>query len=409
MRRIILCIIIILSNACYLHSQSGWIQKYMGSGNLVSINFINSNTGYIFRSNKVLFKSTNKGSNWDSTTINAQGLIIWRGVFTNESIGAFIPFPGVTTNGGVSWNQGSVPSIGSFYTQSIYLLNDSTAFISGVDLDTFDPCIYKSVNAGLNWFEVDRGGTLTNYSDIMFINDNTGFLCRSPILKSTDSGLNWFYLSSTSRQTLKFSKTFSDTFYISSLQGFVLKTTNLGLNWTDHQTGISDDLNDIFFFDNQTGYCVGSDGGIVKTTNGGVNWIIQNSGTKRKLNEVWFINEDTGFIAGDSGLLLVTYNGGVTSINQSYGIIPENFVLHQNYPNPFNPATKIKFDLPKAGLVSLKIFNLLGQQIAEIVNQNLNTDVYEYSFDGTGLPSGVYFYRLETGGVIETKSMVLIK
>lgn len=387
--------------------------KNMGSGNLVSINFINSNTGYIFRSNKVLFKSTNKGASWDSTTINAQGLIIDQGMFLNENYGAHIPFPSITTNGGQSWNQGIPVVNGSFDSQCIYLYNETTAYLSGIELDLLDksvtPLIFKTTNAGLNWFEVDRGGGSNNYSDIIFINDNTGFEARFGIKRTTDAGLNWFYLSGTGRQRIKFSKVFSDTMFLSSVSGYITKSTNLGLNWTEYHTGINEDLNDIFFLNNQTGFCVGSQGGIVKTTNGGVNWIIQNSGTTRKLNEVWFINEDTGFIAGDSGLLLVTYNGGVTSINQSYGIIPENFVLHQNYPNPFNPATKIKFDLPKAGLVSLKIFNLLGQQIAEIVNQNLNTDVYEYSFDGTGLPSGVYFYRLETGGVIETKSMVLIK
>src|SRR5690606_26695504 len=248
-----------------------------------------------------------------------------------------------------------------------------------------------------------------NYSDIICINDNTGFEARFGIKRTTDAGLNWFYYSGTGRQRIKFSRVFTDTMFLSSVDGYVAKTTNLGLNWTEHQTGISDDVNDIFFSNNQTGYCVGSDGGIVKTTNGGVNWIIQNSGTTRSLNEIWFSNEDTGFIAGDSGLLLVTHNGGVTSLNQSYGYIPENFILHQNYPNPFNPATKIKFDLPKAGLVSLKIYNLLGQEVSELVNQNLNAGVYEYSFDGGGLPSGVYFCRLEGNGFIETKRMMLVK
>src|SRR5690606_26535881 len=185
-RRIILCIIIILSNAGYMHSQSGWIQKNMGSGNLVSINFINSNTGYIFRSNKVLFKSTNKGASWDSTTINAQGLIIDQGMFLNENYGAHMPFPSITTNGGIFWNQGIPPVNGSFDSQRIYIYNENLAFLIGVDIDfdlPADPVIFRTTNSGINWIEVDRGGTLTNYSDIMFINDNTGFLCRSPILK----------------------------------------------------------------------------------------------------------------------------------------------------------------------------------------------------------------------------------
>lgn len=88
---------------------------------------------------------------------------------------------------------------------------------------------------------------------------------------------------------------------------------------------------------------------------------------------------------------------------------PLNFKLEQNYPNPFNSGTKIKFDLPESGLVILKIFNSLGQEVMTLINEQLASGTYEITFDATGYPSGVYFYKLITGKFIDTKKMFLIK
>lgn len=89
--------------------------------------------------------------------------------------------------------------------------------------------------------------------------------------------------------------------------------------------------------------------------------------------------------------------------------IPEKFDLHQNYPNPFNPVTKINFDVAKFGEVSLKVFNILGEEIAVLHNGNLSPGRYEYTFDATGLSSGIYFYKIEAGDYVNLKRMVLIK
>lgn len=409
LKRITIIFLLTLMYASYSFSQEGWEQKFLGNANLVSINFINSHTGYIFRSDKYIFKTTTSGVSWDSSLINAQGLGIRQGCFITESNGAFMPVPGITTNGGSSWNQGSIPSVGSFYPQNIYLHNDSTAFLSGVDLGNFVPYIFKTTNAGLNWNQVFAGGGANNYADITFINDNTGFQCRFTILKTTDKGSSWFTLSHTSRQRTKFSKVFGDTMYLSSANGYVAKSIDLGANWTETYTGINQLLTDIYFINNHLGYAVGDSGGIVKTTNGGLKWSIQNSGTNKKLNEVWFLNKDTGFIAGDSGLLLVTYNGGVTSLSQNYQSIPEKFQLHQNYPNPFNPSTIIRFDLIQSGYTRLSVYDISGKRISVLVDENLSPGSYEYNFNAENLPSGVYFYKIESEAFTETKRMILIK
>lgn len=103
--------------------------------------------------------------------------------------------------------------------------------------------------------------------------------------------------------------------------------------------------------------------------------------------------------------------GSVTIISN---LIPEKFNVYQNYPNPFNPSTKIKFDIP-SGLngsdskVRLSVYNSLGKEIAELVNENLSAGSYETEFDASDFSSGVYFYKIETDNFSQTKSMFLIK
>lgn len=97
---------------------------------------------------------------------------------------------------------------------------------------------------------------------------------------------------------------------------------------------------------------------------------------------------------------------GLTNISNE---LADQFSLSQNYPNPFNPATNIKFQIPKSGLVKLTIFDALGKEVQTLVNQQLSHGTYSADFDGSNLPSGVYYYRIEAGSFTETKKMVLLK
>ena len=89
--------------------------------------------------------------------------------------------------------------------------------------------------------------------------------------------------------------------------------------------------------------------------------------------------------------------------------IPNKLTLHQNYPNPFNPNTNLQFDLPVSGYTVLKIYNSVGQLVQILVDKNLQAGRHNYSFNGSQLASGVYFYRLEFGGNIITNKMILMK
>ncbi len=98
-----------------------------------------------------------------------------------------------------------------------------------------------------------------------------------------------------------------------------------------------------------------------------------------------------------------------TGINPVNAPVPQRYSLSQNYPNPFNPVTKISFDIPTSGNVSLKVFDVTGSVLYTLVNGQLNAGKYSYDFDGSELSSGVYYYRLESGAFSETKKMILVK
>jgi len=99
----------------------------------------------------------------------------------------------------------------------------------------------------------------------------------------------------------------------------------------------------------------------------------------------------------------------ITGIGNNQTTIPLVYHLSQNYPNPFNPVTQIKYDLPKQGFVTLKIYDVLGREITKLVNEVKSPGNYIVDFDGTNLSSGVYFYKLEVNGFNDVKRMMLIK
>ncbi len=99
----------------------------------------------------------------------------------------------------------------------------------------------------------------------------------------------------------------------------------------------------------------------------------------------------------------------VTDVETEEGYLPESFSLKQNYPNPFNPTTKITFDLNSSGLTNLAIYNLLGQKVATLVNQELTAGRHTVDFDASSLSSGVYFYKIESGKNTATMKMMLLK
>ena len=108
---------------------------------------------------------------------------------------------------------------------------------------------------------------------------------------------------------------------------------------------------------------------------------------------------------GMAALIMVVQSTDVSENESSVN----SFQLQQNYPNPFNPSTSIQFSISNREFVTLKIYNILGDEVATLVNEDKEQGVYDITFDATGLSSGMYLYKLQAGSFVETKKMILIR
>jgi subtilisin-like proprotein convertase family protein len=135
------------------------------------------------------------------------------------------------------------------------------------------------------------------------------------------------------------------------------------------------------------------------------------------LNGNWVLTITDG-AATNTGTLLgwgLRFNGSFLVGTQNISeVVPQKFNLHQNYPNPFNPVTKIKFEIKDTRFVTLKVYDILGREVATLVNEKFNAGTYETQFSinsitGNQKASGVYFYRMEAGDFKDVKKMILIK
>ena len=120
-----------------------------------------------------------------------------------------------------------------------------------------------------------------------------------------------------------------------------------------------------------------------------------------------FINDSIVVHAGDTTANLDLKV--LTSVKQSNGNIPKDYSLKQNYPNPFNPTTLIKYQIPESGFVSLKVYDILGNEVETLVNETESAGIYEIKFNGSDLSSGIYFYQIRTNNYSATKKFMLLK
>jgi hypothetical protein len=133
------------------------------------------------------------------------------------------------------------------------------------------------------------------------------------------------------------------------------------------------------------------------------------------------VNEEDNVITGLGSMLLqnplqfdhsvgeIVLNLNPTAVEEINSDIPSDYVLYNNYPNPFNPSTTINFSVLSSEFVTLKVFDVLGNEVAVLVDEEKPAGIYEVKFDAIGLSSGIYFYKLQAGSFVETKKMILMK
>ena len=168
-------------------------------------------------------------------------------------------------------------------------------------------------------------------------------------------------------------------------------------------------LNDIFFLNKNEGWVVGYHNIVLHTTNEGTNWSVVDIGAtvQELLLGIYFTSSTNGYIVGNGGQVFkYTEIIGIAPIQ---GILPDDYTLFQNYPNPFNPKTTIEFDIPKAEFTRLIIYDVLGREVATLVNEELKAGRYEVNWTTGNFSSGIYYFRLKAEDYQETRKMLLIK
>lgn len=357
-----------------------------------------------------------------SCAINSQNDQICYTEYTNGSINK-------STNGGLDWFNASPPGAGSanycFVAPFICTHSDPETMFAGAR------AIYKSVNGGDSWTG-PYGSSVFNNAKILsiassFTSDDTVYAgtVSGTVFRSVNSGLNWTNISGTSFPNryvtdLTVNDNKSNEVYATCGgfgSGHVFKTTNAGNNWTDISGNLPDVPVHSVIVDpdyNQNVY-IGSDLGVYVTTNGGSNWFEYRTGMP------YALVFDVTIVYPNRKLRVATYGNGIYErklLENPVGISnfevenAADFELSQNYPNPFNPKTVIQFNIPdnnKSNLVKLTVYNSAGSELTKLINENKSAGKYTVTFDGSNYPSGVYFYKLESGRFVSTKKMILIR
>ena len=231
------------------------------------------------------------------------------------------------------------------------------------------------------------------------------------ILRTTDGGDTWNPQTSGTAGALA-GVWFTDvsTGTAVGVGGTILRTTDGGSTWYPRSSGTTVYLLDLAYADSLTGLAVGYVGTILQTRDGGETWTSLPSGTKNRLTAASLIDGQAGIAVGSGGAILRTPGGGVTGVGAGQHVVtPAGFSLMQNYPNPFNPATVIPFTVPATEWVSLAVLDVLGREVAVLVNGPVEAGTHTVEWTATGMASGVYLYRLRAGSHSATKTLILLR
>lgn len=197
------------------------------------------------------------------------------------------------------------------------------------------------------------------------------------------------------------------TWILAGTGGVIYHSATKGVLWDVIPSGVNSNLNAVCFADEINGFIVGDNGVILMTRDGGYNWVRQYSPTNENLRSVSMFDPFHGFICGDKGTILYTQDGGFYS--DAVFASPQSGFSVKAYPNPASAKTSIEITMPHRSHVCLRIYNSLGEQVADLANGSYEAGKYSFGWDGSNTASGVYICRLEADGYSVSTQLNLVK
>ena len=286
-----------------------------------------------------------------------------------------------------------------------FTINDNTIFAG-----TGNSGVYQSTDNGTTWTQTSLTGlavySLASNGENIF----AGGYNTSPFgaYFSANNGSTWNQTSLINQNVYSLAVNGNNIFAgTQSPNSGVFYSSNNGANWT--QTSLNNRTVISLVVDGFNIYAATGINGVYVSNDNGISWIqriegLAVAGDLCLLNNYLFAG--TG---GSSGSVWRRPLSELTGIQPTTNLIPDQFFLSQNYPNPFNPVTHLGFGISELGFVSLKVYSALGKEVQTLVNENLSPGTYEVEFNGSDLPSGVYFYKIQSGNFSEVKRMFLLK
>jgi hypothetical protein len=382
-----------------------------------------------------VYKTTNGGVNFINITANITGPELYAGCMVDANIimvgdGAGNAKLWRSTDGGTSWTTVlQTGGTGGFFN-GIVKANNSPGFIvaqSDGPTSGGPACVmYISSNNGANWtaqLQTGVGFTIGSLPAVYCIDNQfygNGASTAPRVAWTTNQGTTWtgtaIGLTGTFLSGLAFNDNKVNGLAMTSGSFPTIARTSTGPAgpWTTTSVGAGTSTLNLLRWVPGTNVCflatTATSGAIRMTTDNGTTWVNQTTGGLTGFFDISVQNNAgtmNGFaVAGDGSVVKFS---SLVAVDPTNTTTPTTFALEQNYPNPINPSTTIKYSVPFAGNVSVKIYNSMGAEVMTVVNKNHAVGNYVEAVDMSSYSSGIYFYTMTSGGFTETRKMMLVK